>query len=951
MRKRAVRSRYRLRSGIRKVAVKAQHGEEIRQQRSDMRVSLETNKANDLTVEKTVRIPSSTSTATAGNRRQEETGRQYNKRAAKVPDRPRRILLIDSNSLAHRAFHAIPPLSTREGLPTNAVFGFTSMLLKLLKEVRPDSVIAAFDKGKVTFRHELEATYKAHRPATPDDLRPQFPLIKEVLNALRIPVIEIDGFEADDIIGTLVTRAEAEGINSLIVTGDLDTLQFVSPKTSVLHTKKGISEIVTYDEEGVRERFGVEPGQLPDYKGLVGDASDNIAGVPGIGAKTAASLLSRHGSLEEVLARTADLPARIRNLLSQNAEQARRSKHLATMDRNVPLSADVNAGWPGPDNDAAREVFQRLEFRSLLKKLFELRPDPVVQNGHEPASAAVGKAELAPRVIGKCPEDLKDASLAAVSLQDDKHGTACALCTGADSVILAEGRDNTASVLRKVGSLKNLKLTTHDAKRALHLMAPHGIEPDRIIFDTMLAAYLLNPSVSNKLEEVAFEHAGIYFPDGGLSPAERALAVFLLTPTLEAKLRLQDQEYLFREVELPLAGVLKAMESAGVAVDRSELARMSAELGKRVETVSEEIFNIAGERFNLNSPRQLGAVLFEKIGLKPVKKTKTGPSTDASVLEKLADHQIVSKILLYRQLVKFKNTYTDALMRQIDPVTGRLHTTFFQAVTATGRLASAEPNLQNIPIRDPMGRRIRRAFIAGSPDSVILSADYSQIELRILAHLSEDPLLINAFSTGEDIHTRTAAEVFGVPPEAVTPEMRSRAKVVNFGIIYGMSDFGLAQELKIEPGEAHRYIQNYFGRYTAVKRFVNRIIGEARDKGFVTTVLNRYRYVPEILSPNRIQRQLGERLAVNTTIQGSAADLIKKAMVDIHRELCRQGCKSQMVLQVHDELLFEVPRSELSAIAPLVKDKMENALKFNVPITVTLKAGPNWHDVEKLMNS
>ncbi|MEW6182664.1 MAG: DNA polymerase I [Bacillota bacterium] len=944
MRKRAGGSRYRLRGAIRKVSVKNKNGTQAPQ--SSVRVPPKLNEPVNLAAGKVLH------TTPASKVRPEKTsGRQLEKNAAKAPARPRRILLIDSNSLAHRAFHAIPPLSTREGLPTNAVFGFTSMLLKLLKETRPDCVIAAFDKGRMTFRNELEPTYKAHRPATPDDLRPQFPLIKEVLSALKIPVIEVDGFEADDIIGTLVSRAEAEGYYSLIVTGDLDTLQFVSPKTSVLHTKKGISEIVTYDGEGVSERFGVEPAQLADYKGLVGDASDNIAGVPGIGAKTAASLLARYGSLEKVLAHTAELPARTRNLLSQNAEQALRSKQLATMDRNVPLSLDITLGWPGPDHDAARDIFHRLAFRSLLKKLSELRPETVPQKNSDPAARAAGKTRLAPRILDGCAQVVVEARLAAIFLQEDKHGTACALCAGEDGVVLARGRDDTASVLEKVASVKNLCLTTHDAKRALHLTAPYGLEPGRIVFDTMLAAYLLNPSVSNKLEDVAFEHAGIYLADEDLSPAQRALTIFLLTPVLEAKLRLQEQEYLFREIELPLAGVLKSMESAGVAVDRRELARMSAELGERVETVSEEIFNTAGERFNLNSPRQLSTVLFDKLGLKSAKKTKTGQSTDASVLEKLSDHRIVSKILLYRQLVKFKNTYTDALMRQIDPVTGRLHTTFYQAVTATGRLASAEPNLQNIPIRDPMGRRIRKAFTAGSPNSVILSADYSQIELRILAHLSEDPLLIQAFNTGEDIHTRTAAEVFGVPLEAVTSEMRSRAKVVNFGIIYGMSDFGLAQELKIEPGEAHRYIRNYFDRYTGVRLFVHNTIREARDRGFVTTVFNRYRYIPEILSPNRIQRQLGERLAVNTIIQGSAADLIKKAMVDIHQEFTRRGCKSQMVLQVHDELLFEVPREELGTIAPLVKDAMENALQFNVPVTVTLKSGPNWHDVEKLMNS
>lgn len=856
----------------------------------------------------------------------------------------RKLLLIDSNSLAHRAFHAIPPLSTKEGIPTNAVFGFTNMLVKLLKEIQPDAVIAAFDKGKVTFRHELAESYKAQRPATPDDLRPQFPLIKEVLDALRIQVVEIDGFEADDIIGTLVARAEAEGFHSLIVTGDLDTLQFVSPKTSVLHTKKGISEIVTYDEENVRERFGIDPKQLPDFKGLVGDASDNIPGVPGIGPKTAASLLQKYGSLEEILKHAPVLPAKIRALLIQNSEQALLSKRLATMEQTVPLSVDITLRWTGPDLKAAQEVFTRLQFRSLFKKLQELG----YKLGSETQEDALKTAGIqpVPQNLAKFAKDLKKFKTAAICVET-KQRTACALCVGQDNIFYTEGTESTAAVLETVASLKGLKLAAYDVKQALHLLEPCGVEPERFIFDVMLAAYLLNPGGSNRLEDVAFEHAGLHLPEEA-NPAAQAHAVFVLMPILEAKLRLQEQEYLFSKVELPLAAVLKAMESTGVAVDRSELEKLSGDLGTRLNVLSEEICNLAGQRFNLNSPRQLGSVLFEKMGLKPVKKTKTGYSTDASVLEKLMDHEIVAKILLYRQLVKFKGTYTDALMKLINPTTGRLHTTLYQAVTATGRLSSAEPNLQNIPVRDPLGRTIRRAFVAGLPDSTLLSADYSQIELRILAHLSGDPLLTRAFKTGEDIHVRTAAEVSGIEPEAVTAEMRSRAKVINFGIIYGMSDYGLAQELKTEPGEARRYIENYFARYKAVKQFVDQTIREARSRGFVTTILNRRRYIPELLSPNRMQRQLGERLAVNTVIQGSAADLIKKAMVDIYRELSRRRYETRMVLQVHDELLFEVPRRELKTVASLIREKMETALTFNVPITVTLKAGPNWHDVERI---
>lgn len=863
----------------------------------------------------------------------------------------RRILLIDGNSLVHRAFHAIPSLSTREGLPTNAVYGFTSMLLRLLKDLRPDGVIAAFDKGRLTFRHEFAASYKAHRPGTPEDLRPQFPLIKEVLIALRIPVLETEGFEADDIIGTLAARIEALDSSCLIVTGDLDTLQLVSPKTRVLLTRKGISEIVPYDEGAVQERFGVEPVQLSDLKGLAGDPSDNIPGVPGIGPKTAASLLNKYSSLEGVLLHAEELPAGLRQKLRSYGEQALVSKRLAAIEKNVPLDIDpASLSWRGPDLEAAYRVFHRLEFRSLLKKLSDVAGDAApeqetLKTGLPPAD----KVEVTPESVSEVIERLKRSETVAASFcAVGGSALACAVCSSVDTVFWTDSPDNTAALLQAMSSLPEIKLTVHDAKRAVSLLKPYGSLKEKISFDTMLAAYLLNPVASNTLSEVAFEHAGLVVPEGETGPADNALAVLLLTPALAAKLRLQDQEYLFEEVELPLAAVLEDMESTGVAVDRQELSKISAELGAQIETVSGEVFRLAGECFNINSPRQLGCILFDKLGFKSAKNTKTGYSTDASVLEKLSDHEIVSKVLLYRQLVKFKSTYADALMHLIDPQTGRLHTTFYQTVTATGRLASAEPNLQNIPIRDPLGRSIRRAFTAGIPDGLILSADYSQIELRILADLSGDPLLVNAFTAGEDIHTRTAAEVFGLPPEKVTPEMRARAKVVNFGIIYGMSDYGLAQELKIEPGEAHRYIENYFNRYTGVRRFVEKTIREAREKGFVSTVLGRRRYIPELLSPNRIQRQLGERLAVNSTIQGSAADLIKKAMVDIHRELREAVYKTRMVLQVHDELLFETPREELRTVGPLLKAKMENAIQFKVPVTVTLKAGPNWCDVERI---
>ncbi|RDV83554.1 DNA polymerase I [Ammonifex thiophilus] len=859
------------------------------------------------------------------------------------------LLLLDGSSIAYRAFFALPSLRTRTGLPTGAVYGFTSMLFKVLEEKRPTAIVAAFDKSKTTFRHALAETYKAQRPATPDELRQQFNLIKEVLTALNIPVVEKEGFEADDLIGTLVSRAEKEGWRCLIVTGDLDALQLVSPFTTVVLMRKGISEIAVFNETEVKQRFGIAPGQLPDFKALAGDASDNIPGLPGIGPKTASRLLQSYHSLENLLESKESLPAKLRETLEKHKEEALLAKKLALIRRDVPLEEDVIRPWSGPDLRATLEVFSRLEFRTLVKRFLELFPEARLLGLEGLATNAVRVKIERPEELRRLGEELKSQEFVALAyppvLRRKLTSPTLALCLGGEKVFLLEGPEVLKSFLRLLEAKESL-ISTYDAKSCLHALEPYGLKPEMIGFDVLLAAYLVNPAANNELGAIAFEHAGLTLSPGAELP-EKAQAICRLTPILKSKIKLQEQEYLYYSVELPLAAVLADMEKAGVKVSEEKLRALSQELGEQLAQLSEEIYKLAGERFNLNSPRQLGYILFEKLGLKPVKKTKTGYSTDASVLEKLAEHEIVAKVLAYRQLAKLKSTYTDALPELIDPATGRLHTTFLQAGTATGRLASAEPNLQNIPVRDSLGRRIRQAFVAEGPEYVLLSADYSQIELRVLAHLSEDPGLCEAFVKGEDIHARTAAEIFGVPPQEVTPEMRAKAKVVNFGIVYGMSDYGLSQELKIEPSEAHEYIERYFRRYPRVKQFIERVISQAREKGYVTTILNRRRYIPEILSSNRTQHQLGERLAINTTIQGSAADLIKKAMVDIHRQLKGQGFRCQMILQVHDELLFEVPKGELEKVAPMIKSTMEQALPFKVPIKANLKVGPNWQDMEE----
>ncbi|HHW42450.1 MAG TPA: DNA polymerase I [Desulfotomaculum sp.] len=883
------------------------------------------------------------------------------------------FLIIDGNSLAHRAFHAIPHLATSRGVTTNAVFGFTSMLFKVLDEIKPDLVAVCFDKGKVTFRHDQYGEYKAHRPATPEDLRPQFPLIKEVLEAMAIPVLECEGYEADDLIGTLVTRAEKEGLSCIILTGDRDALQLVSPMTRVLLTRKGISELEEFNEGRVWERFGVTPDQFADFKGLVGDPSDNIPGVPGIGSKTAAALLKEYGRLEEVVSRIDDLPARQQEKLRDYREQALLSKQLATIERNAPLEIDLDGcRWAGPDYNRLLPVFSRLEFKTFLRTIREKlgqaedgkdKPSPgekqlkthrvpfqQVKRG-EDLSLLLQLCRRSGRVaLALCGRRGEGPAAAALALQPPENEgpgptvhyldlDAPALRTAALETLGAVCRD------------PEIEKLLHDGKTALWLLQHHGIPLKNLAFDTMVAAYLLNPADAGRdPADLALEHLDLVLPSRGEEAlAARADAIWRLSAVLGEKLRLAEMERLFYEVELPLVGVLAEMEMTGVAVNGERLKEMSRELEGKIAALSRQIYHLAGEEFNINSTRQLGNILFEKLELPVVKKTKTGYSTDASVLEELAgSHPIIPLVLEHRQLVKLKSTYVDGMAALINPATGRLHTTFHQTVTATGRLSSSDPNLQNIPIRMEEGRKIRQVFIPRREGNLILAADYSQIELRVLAHMAGDPNLIEAFRQGQDIHTRTAAEVFGVAITEVTAGMRGRAKAVNFGIVYGISDFGLARDINVSRQEAREYINNYFTRYPGVKDYIDRTIREAREKGYVTTLLNRRRYLPDLFSANRTVRSFGERTAVNTTIQGTAADIIKLAMVRIHRELQEKKLAARMILQVHDELIFDVPAEELPVVQELVRRHMENALVLDVPLVVDMKAGPNWYEVKKI---
>lgn len=885
------------------------------------------------------------------------------------------IMLIDGNSLVHRAFHAIPPLSTSTGLPTNAVYGFTSMLLKLLAKEQPGRIAVAFDIGKKTFRHNDYDQYKAHRNPTPDDLQRQFPIVKEILRAMRIMIFESEGYEADDLIGTLSAKAEHAGLNTLIVTGDRDILQLVSPLTRVMLTKKGISEIDQYDEGKVWDKYGITPRQLIDLKGMTGDPSDNVPGITGIGEKTAIRLLREYGSLAEILAHVDELTGRAGQLFKKSGQQAEFSRQLVTICRDVPVEIDMEqCCWAGPDYQELLELLKKLEFNTLIKSIYF--KDMNGKGDNEPRSKnrsrqnavqALQQSNLetysvAYRILDT-PDKLDDflknvrttGRVSMVLAGNSNSGvTATGFAIDGDTAyyLNMSGQDGfpekARDVLKTVCEDSTIKKYCHNGKDIIKILHKHDIKLTSLAFDTMIASYLLNPATPNReLEDVSLEYLNVILPGSDEALPARADCVNRLAGLLDGKLKLQEQDRLFYDVELPLIQVLGEMEINGVAVDKIQLESMSKALGDLIVELAGDIYNLAGCKFNINSSKQLGKILFDDLKLPVIKKTKTGYSTDAGVLEELAAaHSLVAKVLEYRQLMKLKSTYTDGLAALINPETGRLHTSFHQTVTATGRLSSSEPNLQNIPIRLEQGRLIRKVFIPCRAGNLLLTADYSQIELRILAHISGDPVLIDAFKNGEDIHTRTAAEIFVISPEEVTRETRRRAKAINFGIVYGLSDFGLARDIKVGRQEARQYIENYFSRYAGVKCYIDRVVKEARDNGFVTTLLNRRRYLPDLFSPNKIIRNAGERTAINTPIQGSAADIIKLAMINIHREIAEHGLKAKMILQVHDELIFDTPGEEVGQLKQLVKRCMENAIVLDVPLDVVIKVGPNWYDVK-----
>ena len=882
-----------------------------------------------------------------------------------------RLFLIDGNSYIFRAFHAIGRLSTSKGFPTNAIFGFTSMLLKVLRETKPEYVAVVFDAKGPTFRDEIYPDYKANRPAMPEGLEPQIPYIKRIIQAYSIPVIEKEGYEADDVIGTIAKEVAKKGVDVVIVTGDKDMLQLVDEHIHTLDTMKGRSS----GPREVVERYGVKPERITDIMGLVGDSIDNIPGVPGIGKKTAGALIKEFDTLENLLANREKLPRKkLIEALTRFGEQATLSKRLATIATDVPLEYSLkDFALSEPVVETLKEIFRELEFGKFLRELTSetlSTEDYHIVTEEDHFLNLVGELKGCRGFAFDFETTSRDpmlAELVGLSFSFNPHQAYyIPLGHRYPGVQKQLGKEFVLGELKSLFQDEKLKKYGQNIKYEYVLLKRSGIELKGIECDTMVASYLVNPTKHNhNLEEIAREYLDhrmisykdvvgsgkreVTFDQVDLNTAknyscEDSDVTFLVSQILLPKLADEGLKDLFDEVEVPLIEVLAHMEMNGVKIDRSLLEEMSKESESQLASIAHRIYLLAGEQFNINSSQQLSKILFEKLKLPTVKKTKTGTSTDTEVLTKLApQHDLPLELLAYRSLSKLKSTYIDSLPRLINPQTGRVHTSYNQTVTATGRLSSSDPNLQNIPIRSEEGKRIRRAFI---PEEgwLMISADYSQIELRILAHLTRDNTLCEAFHRDEDIHARTASNIFGVSLEDVTPEMRRGAKVINFGIIYGMSAFGLGKELDIEPKVASAYIEGYFQRYQGVKDYIDSTLSEAREKGYVTTLFGRRRYLLEINSSNQMARNAAERTAINTPIQGTAADLIKVAMIQIHRRLKDLNLSTKMIMQVHDELVFECPEGELEKASRIIREGMEGVMECSVPLKVSISHGRNWNE-------
>ncbi|HOA97432.1 DNA polymerase I [Acetivibrio saccincola] len=889
-----------------------------------------------------------------------------------------KIMIIDGNSILNRAFYGVGLLSTSDGLHTNAIYGFLNIMYKYIEEENPQYICVAFDLKAPTFRHRQYEGYKAKRKGMPDELSEQVPYMKEVLDAMRIKRLELEGFEADDILGSVSLCAEQRGLEVVIVTGDRDSLQLAGKTTRIKipRTKAGNTETEEYDYDRIVEEYGIKPHQFIDVKGLMGDSSDNIPGVPGIGEKTALKLIKEYGNLENLYKNIDEITQkRVKENLMTYKEQAFLSRDLSRIERNMPSLCEFEEfKYQEYDSEKLFSIFERLEFNSFIDK-FALRSSVALDE----IDVNIKRVENIGELKSIKTKILMSGKLYFYYLIDregkfSKKLSSLAFSSGDEEVWYV---DFAKSINEKEFFLEykdvfedeNVKKYSHDVKNFIVYLKQNDIVLKGLAFDTMIAAYILDPSRESyiisdlareyinlrisSIEEMAGKgKKAVLYKD---MPAEEVADVIGRYPHVMTKLKEKfeklleenNQKELYYDIELTLISVLADMEYHGFKVNTEELLNFSKELQSKIDSVKTRIFDLAGEKFNINSPKQLGVILFEKLELPIIKKTKTGYSTAAEVLEELKDrHEIIKEILEYRQLVKLNSTYVEGLLGVINENTGKIHSSFNQTVTVTGRISSTEPNLQNIPIKLEMGRKIRKVFVPSDENYILLDADYSQIELRVLAHITNDENMIEAFLNNEDIHTSTASKVFGVSKSEVTPLLRSRAKAVNFGIVYGIGDFSLSKDLGITKKEAGNYIEEYLEKYPKVREYMTNIKKEAREKGFVTTLFNRRRYIPEIKSNNFNIRSFGERVALNTPIQGSAADIIKIAMVNVYKELSKRNLKSKLILQVHDELILEVHKEEINQVKKIVEESMKNAASLKVPLEIDINLGKNWYETK-----
>lgn len=874
----------------------------------------------------------------------------------------KKVVLVDGNNIAYRAFFALPLLNNDKGIHTNAIYGFTMMLMRILEEEKPTHMLVAFDAGKTTFRHQTFSEYKGGRQKTPPELSEQFPFIRELLDVFHVPRYELENYEADDIMGTLAKEASEQGFRVKVISGDKDLLQLVSDNTLVSIPRKGITEMDEYTPEALFEKYSLSPKQIIDMKGLMGDQSDNIPGVPGVGEKTAIKLLTQFGTVENVYENLEGVSGKkLKEKLEANKEQALMSKELATIITDAPITVHVdNIEYKGYENDDIIPFFENLGFHSLLSKL-----------GHTAEKTAAELADISFDIVENVTEEvLQPHSALIVEVQEENYH-------GADIQGFGIHNENGSYFIPTDVALESeaftawladeeMKKYTFDAKGAIVALKWKGYEVKGIEFDLLIAAYLLDPAETDKDfravakmkdthvvksdEEVYGKGAKRAVPEQSIVAehvVRKAHVLYDVQATFTEELKKNEQYELFTELEMPLCRVLAEMEYKGVMIDMDRLRSMGDELAGQLEEMEKEIYELAGTEFNINSPKQLGVVLFETLSLPVIKKTKTGYSTSADVLDKLMDHHdIIPKILHYRQIGKLNSTYIEGLLKVVHHDSSKIHTRFNQVLTQTGRLSSVEPNLQNIPIRLEEGRKIRQAFVPSEKDWVMFAADYSQIELRVLAHIANDDGLIEAFRNDMDIHTKTAMDVFGVSKEEVTSNMRRQAKAVNFGIVYGISDYGLSQNLGITRKAAAEFIEKYLESFPGVKEYMDDIVKEGKQQGYVATLLKRRRYIPEITSRNFNLRSFAERTAMNTPIQGSAADIIKQAMIIMADRLEEEGLQARLLLQVHDELIFEAPKDEVEKLEKLVPEVMEHAIELSVPLKVDYSYGPTWYDAK-----